>query len=314
MEEGWHDECSAKRASMRTPYDQFVKQFLRAALRPVGVVETEQEVSADAQRIDVCFVPDPARAHGRRALGLLGRMAEGTCLFEAFHEAPSVRDLRDCLRKLLTWDHAARRPPPTAPLPSLWILAAGRPALGLAEFGFAPMTDWSQGMYEAVAGLGLRLVVLSELPRNEDTLPLRLMGAGRVLAGAIRDIYALPVEVPLRSLALPIVVSLRMAITEHPVNTENEDLMEATQDLFEEFQQRLLRQGREEGIQEGWLKARQLGLDHLAQCRLGRPLSDHEADAISERVQRLGAERIEEVVLGGTASEVAAWLADPRGT
>ena len=76
--------------AMRTPFDQFAKQMLEQALAPTGLVETDAEVLADVQRADVWYVPDPQHAAVLRTRGLLGRMATGPCLFEPFHQSPSV--------------------------------------------------------------------------------------------------------------------------------------------------------------------------------------------------------------------------------
>ena len=48
----------------RAEYDQYAKDTLCALLTPAGPVKTEQEVSTDAQRVDLYFVPDAARASG----------------------------------------------------------------------------------------------------------------------------------------------------------------------------------------------------------------------------------------------------------
>ena len=62
---------------MRTRYDRFGKQMVRAALARRGPVETDAEVPADTRRIDLWFMPDPARDPGPGPLGLLGRITAG---------------------------------------------------------------------------------------------------------------------------------------------------------------------------------------------------------------------------------------------
>ena len=114
-------------------------------------------------------------------------MAERAGLFEAFHDPPGERELRDCVRKHFTLHHVLHGGAwPPVPLPPLWVLSAGRPGRALEEFGFAPLPGWEEGVQAAPAGFGLRLVVLPELPRARDTLLLRLLGAGRVVAEAER--------------------------------------------------------------------------------------------------------------------------------
>ena len=95
--------------------------------------------------------------------------------------------------------------------------------------------------------------------------------------------------------------------------------MEATEKMFEDFQRRLLEQGmergieqgKEQGIEHGIEQGQQRVLQQFFRLRLGRALTEAEARVVAERTLRLGVERIEQVVLSSTASESAAWLADP---
>lgn len=73
-------------------FDQFAKRLAREGLSPAGCVETEAEVTPNALRIDVWFIPYAGRAP-RKALaplGLLGRMARTSCTIEPFHRMPSA--------------------------------------------------------------------------------------------------------------------------------------------------------------------------------------------------------------------------------
>src|SRR5580692_3993727 len=85
--------------------DQFSKNILRDALSRASTSETEVEVLAATQRIDVYAVPDPARAAERGQMGLLGWLSEEPSVFEPFRNTPSLVRVRQCLRKQLTWHH-----------------------------------------------------------------------------------------------------------------------------------------------------------------------------------------------------------------
>jgi hypothetical protein len=54
--------------------DQFGKNILRDALSRASTAETEVEVLAATQKIDIYSVPDPARAAERTQMGLLGKL------------------------------------------------------------------------------------------------------------------------------------------------------------------------------------------------------------------------------------------------
>jgi hypothetical protein len=51
----------------------------------------------------------------------------------------------------------------------LWIISAGEPESVLEELGFAPDPAWESGVYGLAAALGVYVVVVSRLPRRQDT-------------------------------------------------------------------------------------------------------------------------------------------------
>jgi hypothetical protein len=165
---------------------------------PSGTVSTELEVdAADTQAIDFWFEPDPEHEAKRSRAGLLGRMGEGPTMFEPFHDPPGLDEMRACLRKQLTLDHARalearKRGEPRPPFPRCWVLSAGRPEGVIAGYNLTPMPGWLAGLYEGDPAEATGVVVLRELPRKRSTLLLRLMGAGAVLRAAIEDLKRLP--------------------------------------------------------------------------------------------------------------------------
>src|SRR5579871_3452481 len=96
---------SAKRPGMQrhNHADQFSKNVLRDALSRACTAETEVEVLAATQKIDVYAVPDPARAAERGQMGLLGWLSGEPSLFEPFRNTPNLARVRRCLRKQDTW-------------------------------------------------------------------------------------------------------------------------------------------------------------------------------------------------------------------
>jgi hypothetical protein len=93
--------------------------------------------------------------------------------------------------------------------------------------------------------LWTRLVVVSELPVVRDTLLLRLLGAGQVLQQAIAELKALRAEDPARSLALPLLVGLRLEIPTDPAQRTDDDqeFFMQTQDIVEAWRQEAIQQG-----------------------------------------------------------------------
>ena len=112
-------------------------------------------------------------------MGLLGGLSEEPSLFEPFRNTPSLARVRRCLRKQLTWHHELQRrarvaagkaeedadadddAPQLVPFPWLVIISPGRPETVLEVYGCKEVRP---GVYEAVSGLHMRVVVLAELP------------------------------------------------------------------------------------------------------------------------------------------------------
>jgi hypothetical protein len=72
----------------------------------------------------------------------------------------------------------------------------------------------------------------------------------------------------------------------------------------------LEREGRQEGLKKGLKEGRQLLLRQVSR-RLGRPLTVAEEATLLSRFDRVGPDRLGDVVLDFTPAELAAWLADP---
>lgn len=245
---------------MHNRFDQLVKRLAREGLSPAGHVETDAEVSPDALRIDVVFLPDAVRA--RRALaplGLLGRMGRRSCTLESFHRTPPGDHVGDCLVKHWLFCRELRRRKPRPSMPTQWIIASGRPSDALAGLCFR-RSRWGAGIYDGPPLMRTRLVVVSGLPRTRDTLLVRLMGAGRTLKRAIADLRALPHNAPERLLALPILVRLRLEIPADPAKQTKSDreFLMTTQDV-EKYLKKLHQDGLAKGLEKGLAKGREKG-------------------------------------------------------
>jgi flagellar biosynthesis/type III secretory pathway protein FliH len=96
-------------------------------------------------------------------------------------------------------------------------------------------------------------VVIRELPSTRETLLLRLMGAASVLRQAVAELLALPDAAPERTLALPLLVSLRLEIAEDPAQRTSDDVefLMSTHDIVEAWKQQWLEEGMRKGIERG---------------------------------------------------------------
>ncbi|MFT3772041.1 MAG: hypothetical protein QM820_42080 [Minicystis sp.] len=221
---------------MRHPFDQLGKRIGREALGPSGTTAAHDEISPDAQHADLRHEPDPARQAERARLGLLGRLAAMVCLIEIYSHAPGEDEVLACVGKLIAFrqkrartlrqqrarDGRGPKQVRRSVKPFLWIIAAGRPTTVLAELGSTPAPGWPVGVYFGPRLFRVGLVVASELPRERDTLLVRLMAAGPLLAEAVEDLGALPVDAHERVVAEQILLTLQHALAHKPSRTPEE--------------------------------------------------------------------------------------------
>ena len=85
---------------MRNKFDSLGKLIVVAGTEIPDRVQPEFAILSEEQLAD-CYViaPDEALTAALPRGGWLGKITSRECLVEAFHEAPSVHDLRLCLQK-----------------------------------------------------------------------------------------------------------------------------------------------------------------------------------------------------------------------
>lgn len=281
-----------------TPYDQFAKQLVRAAVDDRCTVESDAEVPASPRHIDLWSTPREAGPPPEH-LGLLGRILSRPATMEFFHNTPSGEELRVCMNKHDEFRLHLSRRKSLPPSPGHWVFSAGRPADGIEGLGFRRTSE--RGIYRSPRLHYTRLVVVSELPVTHDTLLVRLFGAGATLKRAIAEVRSLEASAPESLLALDGLVALRLALPADAKQQTGDDqeLMMNTQEIYENWRRKTFQQGIKQG-------ERQL---------LMRQLRRRFGDAVDSEVERLVAaasfERIEiwgERVLSATT--LAELLAD----
>lgn len=310
-----HPPVERRLASLgdRVLYDPLAKGLANDALSVVGSVERQVEVAAAVQWMDLWHEPDPDRAAARGVLGLLGEVTAEPCQLEPFARTPDLRRIRACIRKQLHWHHERERlARQELPLGRLCITSPGRPEAALTELGFK---ERSPGVYQSAPGLRIYVLVLSEVPRNRETILLRLLGSGRILADAITELLALEDDAWEKELAIPWLV--RLGIKHSGLGErEEEAIMSEVREWFERCKQRCVHKGLKWGLHRGKRVGKRVGkwegkretLVKLCALRLGRELSDREVATLSERLQQLGDRGLGEVLLWSSPEALAAWL------
>jgi hypothetical protein len=187
---------------------------LRAATKDYPNVMVSPEVVGEAEIVDILFEPTPNKS--RSNLGLLGELLFDPTLIAPFRSSPTFWDLREPMRHLISWQVEGdggllpMNETPHKPLEtdhddddphkrSLIIVPSLRRKY-LSGYGAKPSDLKIPGVYECPPAFGITIVIAHELPREDSTLLLRLMGRGRTQREAIADL--IQGDSPLRSIAL----------------------------------------------------------------------------------------------------------------
>lgn len=257
-------------------HDRFAKEYLEELLSPIGTVNIGRDVAAEVREIDVYFIPGTAIPEYSATLGLLGKMASTTAIFEPFRNPVSVGEVISCMGKL--WDlrgeleRQARRENThydDAQLPRLWILTPTASKPLLEGFGAIPNPEnWVKGVYFLPTHLKSAIVVIHQLPETPETMWLRILGKGGVQQRAIGELSSLATDDPLRIIALELLYRLQSHLvveTQEESEPEERELIMAIAPLF----QQQIQAAQQQGLEQGRQAQQRLILENFLQVRFG---------------------------------------------
>ncbi|MEG5058696.1 flagellar assembly protein H [Microcoleus sp. A2-C5] len=253
-------------------HDLFAKEYLEEFLSPIGTVDIGKDVSSEVREIDVYFTPGTAIPEYSETLGLLGKMASTTAIFEPFRNPANVSEICSCLGKLFDvrgeLERKFRRENTRyddTQLPKLWILMPTASKSLVDSFNAIPDTEnWMQGIYFLGESLRTAIVAIHQLPETPETLWLRILGKGGVQQRAISQLSALATDDPLRIIALELLYRLQSnLVTDAPQQLEPDEreLIMAIAPLFQQQIQAAQQQAREEGLEQGLEEGLEQGLE-----------------------------------------------------
>ena len=203
----------------------------------------------------------------------------------------------------------------------LWMLAPRVPATLRAV---RKLTRIAPGCHAVETGsFSFLWIAANELPLREDLLPFLIARSGRPLEDFARWVATRrrPAWVLNMLQIVPMSPDLREEMMRYVPRTDEPEIrarqrhmakivLDMNPDLRREVGQEEHQKGLEEGLEAG-LEA---GLSHVYERRLGRRLTDEEHRTLSERLAKLGAERVGDVVIDLPSDALAAWLADPNAS
>ena len=275
----------------RQVHDQLAKEYLEELLKPLGKVETSKDVKSEVQEIDVLFVPTTTSTNSE--LGLLGKMAVTSCLFEPYRNAPNEVEIRTCLLKLysvqgdlLREAKREKRSISEQELPLLWILTPTCSERILAGFGAQTKEKWETGVYFLPKYQKTAIVAINQLPITEDTLWLRVMGRGKTQTEAITQVVKLSENNHKWERLVEIFASWRKNLElNSSVSDEERELIMSLSPAYLKQREEWKQEGIEEGRQQGQKDGQRLMVESLLAVRFGN--LDEELSAIVSPLMEL---------------------------
>lgn len=275
----------------RQVHDQLAKEYLEELLKPLGKVETSKDVKSEVQEIDVWFIPTTTSTNSE--LGLLGKMAVTSCLFEPYRNAPNEVEIRTCLLKLysiqgdlLREAKREKRSISEQELPLLWILTPTCSERILAGFGAQTKEKWETGVYFLPKYQKTAIVAINQLPIIEDTLWLRVMGRGKTQTEAITQVVKLSENNHKWERLVEIFASWRKNLELNSnVSDEERELIMSLSPAYLKQREEWKQEGIEEGRQQGQKDGQRLMIESLLAVRFGN--LDEELSAIVSPLMEL---------------------------
>jgi hypothetical protein len=270
----------------RQSHDQFAKEYLEELLTPLGTIKKSEKVKSEIQEIDVWFEPFSDQNQENLPLGLLGKMAKTQCLFEPFRNPPSEIEIRSCLLKLYAVHgdvvrkaKRENRNIAESELPILWILTPTFSSRMIAGLGANEIVeDWVKGVYFLPNILKTAIVAIHQLPVNEDTLWLRVLGKGGTQKRAVEELTELPENNPFRENLLEILADWRknLELRDNLSKEQEEVIMNLSPAYLQQIED-----WKQEGKQEGQL----LLITSLLEGRFGS--LDAELSGVVEKIANI---------------------------
>ncbi len=189
----------------RLSFQEFSREYLERLLCPYGRIERERSIVWEGIDYDLWFIQSGAIPE--KELGVLGKMLEGLVLFEAYDNPVTLEELSESFLKILDMMGEQYREgkgqkkaePELWDLAHLWILTPSVSQKVLEGFGAQLKEGWGGGIYFMAPAMRTGIVSIDELPKNRETLWLRLLGKGDAQKQALDELEALPFTNPIRS-------------------------------------------------------------------------------------------------------------------
>jgi Domain of unknown function (DUF4351) len=198
------------------PHDEFVKEYIPELIGEYGITKAGETLSSEMREIDIFFIPQKPVPSTPQTLGLLGKLVQITCLFEVFRNPVEIHQIQECLGKLFDAQNKQRKEKRKnkekithSEIPFLWILTPTLANHKLEQFSATlDLNNYEEGVYLLPSAFHTGIVIIHQLPVNEETLWLRILGRGSIQEKVIEELKNLPVNHPHRDNIIELVLNL----------------------------------------------------------------------------------------------------------
>ena len=181
------------------PHDDFAKDYLTELLSNIGTAVPNKVIKSERREGDIWFerTAKLTIVAQQKKLGLMGQLLRRDSLIEVFRNPATSLEIRACRGKLTDIEgdmvRAAKRKDETVTeevLPDLWFIMPTASEEIRKGFGFR--RSRIPGVYRLPKLDRTGLIVVHQLPVNEETLWLRLLGRAGNQERAIQELVMKP--------------------------------------------------------------------------------------------------------------------------
>jgi hypothetical protein len=203
-------------------------------------------------------------------------MAVTSCLFEPFRNPPNEMTIRSCMSKLYSLHEELFRQAKRenrrlmeTEFPVLWILTPTCSKNKLDGFRATLKDDWETGVYFLGESHKTAIVAINQLPKNQDTLWLRVLGNGETQKQAVQELITVSTENQ-RNYLLEILASWRKNIEINTnINDEDRELIMTLSPAYLKQREEWREEGLQTGLQTGRQEELRLIVGSLLTARFG---------------------------------------------
>jgi hypothetical protein len=200
-----------------------------------------------------------------------------------------------------------RSPSQRMTCPSYGSLASSASDALLNGFGVSSNEEWESGVYFLPSSSKAAIVAINQLPRNEETLFLKLLGKGQTQKQAVDEVIAIDAREPRRAAILRLLASWKISSEITGQAEAEQELMRVLTQAYLEWEQQTEQRGERRGEQRGRTEGERSLVLRLLTRRVGILPANVEAQVKALDLPRL--EALGEALLDfSEAGDLTEWL------